>query len=258
MEDDDQQTGVPEWVVTYGDMMSLLLTFFIMLVSLSELKTNEGQIRAMMDAIREAFGPTRGLFGSPGRSTQLNSLLNRLSSRGVRSEGGLQRASRTSAGASGAEKPVERINHGTVVTLGGPTMFAPFDSALTEDLKKNLDILADVLRDKSNRIMVRGHASPEPLPNDPPFVGRLERLLPRTGASAFDHYDLSFARAHAAAEYLISRGIARRRLIISAAGDSEPRMPTRHAGRRMVNRRVDVFVIDSYITSPQLGPAAGR
>lgn len=29
--------GAPEWVVTYGDMMSLLLTFFILLVSLSAL-----------------------------------------------------------------------------------------------------------------------------------------------------------------------------------------------------------------------------
>ncbi|HID23354.1 MAG TPA: hypothetical protein EYP14_13280, partial [Planctomycetaceae bacterium] len=33
---DEDSGGVPEWVVTYGDMMSLLLTFFIMLVSLSE------------------------------------------------------------------------------------------------------------------------------------------------------------------------------------------------------------------------------
>ena len=36
--ENDSSPGVPEWVVTYGDMMSLLLTFFIMLVSLSELK----------------------------------------------------------------------------------------------------------------------------------------------------------------------------------------------------------------------------
>ena len=37
-EPEDEAPGVPEWVVTYGDMMSLLLTFFIMLVSMSELK----------------------------------------------------------------------------------------------------------------------------------------------------------------------------------------------------------------------------
>ena len=30
--------GVPEWVVTFGDMMSLLLCFFILLQMFSELK----------------------------------------------------------------------------------------------------------------------------------------------------------------------------------------------------------------------------
>ena len=63
--EDDGPPGVPEWVVTYGDMMSLLLTFFIMLVSMSELK-GDGSIRAMLDAIKESFGPTAGQFGAPG------------------------------------------------------------------------------------------------------------------------------------------------------------------------------------------------
>ena len=40
-EPEEEQGGVPEWVVTYGDMMSLLLTFFIMLVSMSELKMKD-------------------------------------------------------------------------------------------------------------------------------------------------------------------------------------------------------------------------
>ena len=39
--EDDGPPGVPEWVVTYGDMMSLLLTFFIMLVSLSEVVADQ-------------------------------------------------------------------------------------------------------------------------------------------------------------------------------------------------------------------------
>ena len=30
--------GVPEWVVTYGDLMSLLLCFFILLAAFSEIK----------------------------------------------------------------------------------------------------------------------------------------------------------------------------------------------------------------------------
>ena len=39
--EEEESMGIPEWVVTFGDMMSLLLTFFIMLVSLSEMKEEE-------------------------------------------------------------------------------------------------------------------------------------------------------------------------------------------------------------------------
>ena len=86
--DDDDAPGVPEWVVTYGDMMSLLLTFFIMLVSMSEMKSNSGKTRAALDAIRAAFGPTKGTSGAPGESSQTNSSAGERASSGNRSEGG--------------------------------------------------------------------------------------------------------------------------------------------------------------------------
>ena len=36
-----QEKGIPEWVVTFGDMMSLLLCFFILLQMFSEVKKDE-------------------------------------------------------------------------------------------------------------------------------------------------------------------------------------------------------------------------
>ncbi len=50
--EDDPPPGVPEWVVTYGDMMSLLLTFFIMLVSMAEMK-QDGKVRAALNALEQ-------------------------------------------------------------------------------------------------------------------------------------------------------------------------------------------------------------
>ncbi|MFP6677633.1 MAG: flagellar motor protein MotB [Pirellulaceae bacterium] len=52
MNDDDDALSIPEWVVTFGDMMSLLLTFFIMLVSLSELK-EEDQYQALVQSMQK-------------------------------------------------------------------------------------------------------------------------------------------------------------------------------------------------------------
>ena len=54
-QEDDSGGGIPEWVVTFGDMMSLLLTFFIMLVSLSEIK-EEQKYQAMVESMTKRFG----------------------------------------------------------------------------------------------------------------------------------------------------------------------------------------------------------
>ncbi len=242
---EEEAPGVPEWVVTYGDMMSLLLTFFIMLVSMSELK-EDGEMRAMMDAIKQGFGISPSAIGAPGRSLSSNSILNKLSSPRSRSEGGMKRASRKSQGLAGAHRTVRRINHGTVVTLGGATLFKRFDATLTDELKANLDLIVKVVAKKPNRLVVRGHASPEPLPADTPFLTVLDR-------KAIDQMDLSYARAHATAEYLIERGIDRKRLLVSAAGDSAPRKITRRKELQKLNDRVDVFLIDSYITPSECG-----
>ncbi len=229
--EEEPPPGVPEWVVTYGDMMSLLLTFFIMLVSMSEMK-DEGKMRAAMDAIREAFGNEQSILGAPGQSMQTTSVLNKLSSMGKLSLGGKQEFALKSKGAAGKHLPVQKIREGTVVTLGGPAMFPPAKANLSDKLHQTLDRIADVLRKRSQRIEVRGHAAPTPLPADSKFR---------------DAWDLSFARADAVAKYLISKGIRPERLLVSAAGDNEPRTLQRGDDHQALNRRVDVYLIDSYI-----------
>ncbi len=81
MEEDDGPPGVPEWVVTYGDMMSLLLTFFIMLVSLSEVVANE-KYRAVLNALQQYVGYQHSAPAPPGEQFPLNSLLMQLDSLG--------------------------------------------------------------------------------------------------------------------------------------------------------------------------------
>ena len=97
--------------------------------------------------------------------------------------------------------------------------------------------------------MIRGHATREPLPAD--------ANLTFQGFPIRNQWDLSFARAVAVAEYLQKKGLDRRRMVISAAGDTEPRNSTRQKDLRKLNRRVDVFLIDSYITHPKRSESSG-
>lgn len=230
--EDDPPAGAPEWVVTYGDMMSLLLTFFIMLVSMSELKTDDGKYRALMDAIKQAFGSDFGRAATPGNSLQKNSAFDKMSSLGFTAEKGTKKANRPDKGPGGANAPVKRLRDGTLVTLGGPVAFEGFSAEMTPELEKQIEQLVAIVADKSNRIEVRGHAAPDPLPE---------------GSAYRDPMDLSFARAKLVADSLIARGIPPARILLSAAGEAEPRTTTRLREQQVMNRRVDVFLIDSYI-----------
>ena len=59
-----QPEGAPLWMVTYGDMVTLLLTFFVMLLAMSEVKKDDRFVD-FMQAIREAFGYVGGMDGDP-------------------------------------------------------------------------------------------------------------------------------------------------------------------------------------------------
>ncbi len=48
------EAGVPEWILTYGDMMSLLLCFFIMLYAISTLEVVK--VQAAIESLSEGFG----------------------------------------------------------------------------------------------------------------------------------------------------------------------------------------------------------
>ncbi|MBL6706962.1 MAG: OmpA family protein [Planctomycetaceae bacterium] len=235
--EEDAPPGVPEWVVTYGDMMSLLLTFFIMLVSMSELK-DEGKNRAALNSYKELFGPMDGTSGVPGRTFNDRAAYEFMSSQSSSKKTALEKGSIDSAGGGGPESAVETVNHGEVVTVGGSLEFDQFATELSEDSIKDLQRVLDAIKRVPNRVIVRGHSFAEPVRRKPQFR---------------DQHDLSFARARSVAKYLIENDVDPNRILVSAAGDAEPRILTRNLEDRRHNRRVDVFTIDSYLAPPDPG-----
>jgi len=54
--DQNESVPVPEWIVTYGDMMSLLLAFFIMAFAIGDVASSD-KFRTMIETIRQRFEP---------------------------------------------------------------------------------------------------------------------------------------------------------------------------------------------------------
>lgn len=62
---EEVEEGAPAWVVTFGDLMSLLLCFFVLMLSFSEMDRNK--YRIVSGSLKNAFGMQRKkpIFESP-------------------------------------------------------------------------------------------------------------------------------------------------------------------------------------------------
>jgi hypothetical protein len=134
--EDDAPPPVPEWVVTYGDMMSLLLTFFIMLVSLSEVVADQ-KYRAILDALQQYLGYRTAPAAPEGQSFPLNSLLESLTALGSFTDRELGRGGVRTQGVEGTDYRVLRTREG-ISRVVGTVPFDPGGTALTEAARVSL------------------------------------------------------------------------------------------------------------------------
>ncbi len=243
MGEEDPPVGIPEWVVTFGDMMSLLLTFFIMLVSLSEIKQEESY-QALVDSMQQQFGYTKAIESmTPGDSKP------RSTSFAVQSTTGRAKKKDTAKGgvpekAPHGEEPMVRIIRPGQTTAVGSVVF--FDIAVDTLDKEAITVLtqtAEQLRGKPQKIEVRGHVSAEFAART---VGTDEAVL------------LAFRRAVAVRRFLIEESkLEANRFRISSAGETEPMQRSGGRGALAKNSRVEVFLLDETVEDLE-GSANGR
>ena len=65
--------GAPEWMVTFGDMMSLLLCFFVIIVSMSEVKQDQ-RFQKVIESIKRSFGSDMSIGVAPGDNVPTNTM----------------------------------------------------------------------------------------------------------------------------------------------------------------------------------------
>jgi len=225
--------GVPEWVVTYGDMMSLLLTFFILLAAFSELK-KEREYQKVVTAVKEAFGYTGGIGVMPSRDPTLRSMISSLEAMAGKRMSNNSISQASVEGPQGKEAKVSRVQDGLMFTLGGNLTFEPGSAVLLPGASAPLLDVARLIKGRKNKIEVRGHTAAETLPADSPYA---------------DLWDLSYARAKAVKEFLVQRGGLRDEvMVLEARADTEPIAPRTYSPEAQAeNRRVEIIMTESTV-----------
>jgi chemotaxis protein MotB len=243
-QEEDSQPGIPEWVVTFGDMMSLLLTFFIMLVSLSEIKEEE-KYQALVDAVKRQFGydSTRASL-VPGRLRPRNSALERLATLGRARKLDVMKGGDKIPAPVGDFPRVRIVRPGTKTTIGTVIFFAEDATELNAANQAILDELAPLLQGKPQKIEIRGHTSLRPVAS-------------QTGAS--DHWELAFLRCNQTMQYLVGElQIDAQRVRLSVAAANEPLHIGTEQKELRKNPRVEVFLLDELVNDLVGTPAEKR
>jgi chemotaxis protein MotB len=219
--------GAPAWMVTYGDMVTLLLTFFVLLLAMSEMEQTQ-KMMDFMQAVKEAFGYVGGVRHLPTEDVLIPKNIDQMTVL-VLPVHPDDFGHTTDEGPQGTRERVTNIRPGDHYQPGGRFRFAELSAELSQTEVARIVEYAKQLRGYTTLIEVRGYCSKRPV-DGTPFA---------------DHMDLSIQRARAAAAVLIENGINPQRVQIVGAGTTQPiTRSSSEAGQRQRNDVVELIQID--------------
>lgn len=224
-----QEEGAPLWIVTFADLMSLLLTFFILILSFANMDIV--RFREMLGSIQTAFGvqvqrrEADYVAFSPSeferKDLELSQKNEEVLSMVVQLRTIMQddQALQKSSG-------VEADDEGLVLRVDSESMFDTGSAELKPEAIPALDAAIKILRDYNMNLVIRGHTDNTPV---------------RT-AQFPSNWELSSARATAALRYIMEHGgFSPTRMRAVGYADSRPLVPNNSEDNRRRNRRVEFY-----------------
>lgn len=221
------------WLATYGDMVTLLLVFFVLLVSMSTVEVKRFQ--SVFGSMRMAFG---GLSASEIAGGQMQSNIDsntqqsvqdlmRIRQELLKNQENVFNAIQSYLSKKNVEGDVGAVlDEGTItLTIGDSLLFAPGSEELSEGAEEQLETILEII--EANREMtvnIKGYTDDSTIPE---------------GARFKNNWELSALRAVNVLRWLIDHGIDPLRITATGMGDLNPRFPNDSPENKAKNRRVE-------------------
>lgn len=252
-----ESAGVPAWVMTFADLMTLLMCFFVLLLSFSEMDV--AKFKQLSGSMKEAFGVQSEIQVktipkgtsvvaqefSPGKPepTAINTVRqftidsNRNTLDALDRE--LKEIKETREHARRLRMALkEEIEKGSVsiqtegmkviVHIMENASFASGYADVRPEFLPVLEEIAGLIDNNSGEITISGHTDNVPISN----------------TRFRSNWDLSTSRAVSVAHELLKRAsIDADRVIVTGHADTRPRAPNDTPENRTKNRRVDVSIV---------------
>ena len=160
-EEEPREGPDPEaWMLSFGDLVSLMLVFFVMLFSMSTLEKEE--FEAVVSALAQQFNPADEAERPKPSVDKDVPKLDRKRAFNLDYLRALF-AEKTADDPILRKVTIHQLQDRLILSLPSDRLFGSGNAELHDDAKNALFLLGDVLRYISNRVDVNGHTDPDPV-----------------------------------------------------------------------------------------------
>lgn len=218
------------WMDTYADTITLLLTFFILLYSISAVdseklkqlnhalqsslkgNTEVSEVKDIKDLEVKTKEPESGNTEYEDLAKKLNNTIEK---------NGLTEVIK-----------LRKEDRGIVLQLDETILFEPGKADLKENNKEVLETITTIINEHDNDVLIEGHTDNVPMSN-------------KEFAS---NWELSAARALSAVTYFVhDKQIDPMRFSVKGYGEYKPLVPNDTAENRAINRRIDILMVEQKV-----------
>ena len=265
--EEEEHENHERWLVSYADMVTLLMCLFIVLFAMSQV--DKAKFAALASGLSASFGaPITALPGTTPEGSVLDALPAPVDlAAGIAPE---QKAAQADVEAAAAQAAAERAKRVASEAAGAYDELAAardkIDAALTaagyggaaryeiDERGLVVHIVADavlfdaeeaVLRPDGQAILDAVAPTLTALPNVLRVEGHANHLPVTRGGKWPSNWELSAYRATTVLTYLASDGVPEPRMYAAGYGSTQPLVPETDPTAITVNRRVDIVVLSN-------------
>lgn len=233
---EEESLGSPQWMTTFSDLMTLLLTFFILLYSFSTVDAMKFKnVAAALQSALMGEGKANifeneitGEVPIEDINAMNENAINQLSKEAQEiyevvqehiEKEGLQ-----------AEVTLRADRRGVIIDIQETILFDSGKAELKEGSRKVLDKITPLIQEFPNQIVVEGHTD----------------NVPSSTYKFPTNWELSVTRATTVVRYFAEeRNIDAKRLSAAGYGEYNPIAPNNNAQNKALNRRVNILIVTS-------------
>ena len=232
-EEEEGPKGAPAWVVTFADLVTLLMVFFILLFAMGSIEDDKWKL------VKESLKSALGSETIPEEGTRqgldvISAILNEESLEAV-DEVGAMVAKEIEEIASEVEEfvyknklagqvQVSSDERGAVITVSDIVLFSPGTARMN---KKGIQVIRqvfDLLNQFNYKVKIEGHTDDTPI--------RTDRFP--------SNWELSASRAAEVARMFVESGFSAENLSIEGLAEFHPKVPNTSPINRATNRRIEI------------------